>query len=153
MSSSYPLLSDVSNRYELSRYHPGVHTSGGTVVRAFAATIIGVAAASCGSQTPTSPAGGGALAWTVMLESTGLNPPEITVGVGDSVSFMNHEAAPFTIVGGAGPSQSACPEISAVGVLGLGEIRSTLPFTTAKTCDYHVPRGQAVLFSGRIVVR
>ena len=111
---------------------------------------------SCGSRTPTSPAGGGELHTviaTVMLEGTGPNPREITIGVGESVSFMNHEGVPYTVAGGAGPSQSACPEVNAVGLLGPGEIRSTAPFSVAKTCDYHVPNGQAVLFSGRIFVR
>jgi hypothetical protein len=42
---------------------------------------------------------------------------------------------------------------NAVGLLGPGEIRSTAPFPAAKTCDYHVPRGQAVLFGGRIIIR
>jgi hypothetical protein len=66
---------------------------------------------------------------------------------------MNHEAVPYTVAGGTGPSQPACPEINAVGLLGPGEIRFTAPFSIAKTCDYHIPSGQAVLFSGRIVVR
>jgi plastocyanin len=130
-----------------------VHTSTRTTAAAISAAIIAAMAASCGSQTPTSPAGDDALIWTVMLESTGLNPREITIDVGDTVSFMNHESVPYAIAGGAAPSQSACPEINAVGVLGPGEIRSTTPFSVAKTCDYHVPNGQTVLFSGRIVVR
>jgi len=91
-----------------------------------------------------------------MLEATGPNPREITIGVGETVSFMNHEHVPYTVTGGpgpSGPSQSACPEINAVGLLGPGDIRSTAPFSIAKTCDYHVPNGQAVLFSGRIIVR
>ena len=88
-----------------------------------------------------------------MLEGTGPNPREITIGVGESVSFMNHEGVPYAVAGGAGPSQSACPEIDAVGVLRPGEIGSTDSVSVAKTCDYHVPNGQAVLFSGRIVVR
>lgn len=88
-----------------------------------------------------------------MLESTGPNPREITIGVGEFVSFMNHESEPFAVAGGAGPSQADCPEINAVGLLGPGEIRSTAPFPAAKTCDYHVPRGQAVLFGGRIIIR
>ena len=88
-----------------------------------------------------------------MLEATGPNPREISIGVGEFVSFMNHEAVPYTLAGGAGPSQNDCPEVNAVGLLGPGEIRFTAPFPAAKTCDYHVPRGQAVLFSGRIIIR
>jgi hypothetical protein len=88
-----------------------------------------------------------------MLESTGPNPREITIAVGESVSFMNHEHTPYTVAAGAGPAQPACAEINMVGVLPPGEIRSTAPFSAAKTCDYHIPSGQAVLFSGRIIVR
>ena len=88
-----------------------------------------------------------------MLESTGFNPRELAISVGETVSFMNHELVPYTIAGGTGPSQPGCPEINAVGVLPPGEIRSTAAFAIAKTCDYHVPSGGAALFSGRIVVR
>jgi hypothetical protein len=88
-----------------------------------------------------------------MLESTGPNPREVTITVGERVSFMNHETTPLTVAGGSGPSQPGCAEIDAIGVLAPNEIRQTVPFSTAKTCDYHVPRGQAVLFSGRIVIR
>jgi plastocyanin len=130
-----------------------VHTSASTGIGAIAAALIAATAASCGSRTPTSPAGGGDVIATVMLESTGPNPREIAIRVGETVSFMNHEGVPYTIAGGAGPSQSACPEINAVGLLAPGEIRSTAPFSTAKTCDYHIPSDRAVLFSGRIVVR
>jgi plastocyanin len=129
-----------------------MHTSAGAI----AAAIIAAMTASCGSQTPTSPAGSGevhTVIATVMLEATGPNPREITIGVGETVSFMNHEHVPYTVTGGASPSQSSCPEITDVGVLRPGDIRSTAPFAIAKTCDYHVPNGQAVLFSGRIIIR
>ena len=119
--------------------------------------MVAVMTSSCGSGTPTSPApGGGAhtVIATVMLEATGPNPREITIGVGEFVSFMNHERVSYTVASGAGPLQSAtCPEIDAVGLLRADEIRQTAPFSTAKTCDYHIPNGQTVLYSGRIVVR
>src|SRR5688500_5038777 len=133
----------------------GMHTSASTSV-AIAAAILAAMAVSCGSRTPTAPAGGvqvHTIIATVMLESTGPNPREMTIAVGETVSFMNHEGVPYTVDGGASPSQSACEEIKAVGLLRPGEIRPTAPFSTAKTCDYHVPSGQAVLFSGRIVIR
>lgn len=122
-----------------------------------AATLVAMSlsALSCGSS-PTSPPAGGpphTLASTVMLESSGLNPREITIAVGERVSFMNHDTVNHTVAGGSAPAQPDCPEINAVGVLAPAEIRPTAVFSTAKTCDYHVPRGGAVLFSGRIVVR
>jgi plastocyanin len=113
-------------------------------------------AVACGSQTPASPTAGDEVhkvPATVMLESTGFNPREVTVAVGQSVSFMNHDSVPHPIAGGLGPSQPGCPEIAAVGVLAPGDIRPTMPFATPQTCDYHVLRGVAVLFNGRIVVR
>lgn len=130
-------------------------TSSTTALTAIAATVVAATAAACGS-TPTVPGGNGqvhTVVSMVMLEATGPNPREITVDVGETVSFMNHEGVPFTVAGGASPSQSGCSEINAVGVLRPGDVRATEPFSTAKTCDYHVPNGQAVLFSGRIFVR
>ncbi len=95
-----------------SSYYRGVRRSTSTGVGAIATAVIAAMAASCGSGTPTSPAAGHAVIATVMLESTGPNPREITIGVGETVSFMNHEGVPYTVSGGAGPSQSACPEIN-----------------------------------------
>ncbi len=137
-------------------YHRGVRISASQRVGAIAATILASMAASCGSTTPTSPPASGVVHTalsTVMLESTGPNPREITIAVGESVSFMNHDAVPHTVAGGASQGQPACSEINAVGVLGPAEIRPTAPFLMPKACDYHIPRGQTVLFSGRIVVR
>jgi plastocyanin len=116
--------------------------------------IIAAMTASCGSGTPTSPAAQThTVIATVMLEATGPNPREMTIGVGEFVSFMNHERVSYTVAGGTVPSQAGCPEIDAVGLLRPDDIRWTTPFSTAKTCDYHIRNGQAVLFSGRIVVR
>ncbi len=118
------------------------------------AAVIATMAASCGSGTPTSPSAGSHTAIaTVMLEAAGPNPREMTIGVGEFVSFMNHERVAYTVVAGPGPSEAACPELNAVGVLRPDDIRWTAPFSTAKTCDYHIRSGQTVLFSGRIVVR
>jgi plastocyanin len=121
---------------------------------AIAAVIIATMAASCGSGTPTSPsAGSHTVIATVMIEAAGPNPREMTIGVGEFVSFMNHERVPYTVVAGAVPSEVGCAELNAVGVLRPDDIRRTTPFSTAKTCDYHIRSGEAVLFSGRIVVR
>jgi plastocyanin len=113
-------------------------------------------AASCGSSTPASPTsnpGAHTLPSTVMIMDTGPTPKELTIGVGATVTFMNHDAVPHGVAGGAEPARPDCPEINAVGVLMPGEIRSTSPFTTAKTCEYHDSRVSSSLFSGRIVIR
>jgi hypothetical protein len=125
-------------------------------VSALAVAVIAATAAACGSKTPTSPDGGGlhTIIATVMLESTGPTPREVTIGVGEFVSFMNHERVSYTVASGSAPLQGAtCTEIDAVGLLRSDEIRQTAPFSAAKTCDFHVRSGQTVLYGGRIVVR
>jgi hypothetical protein len=122
-----------------------------------AAAILAAMTAACGSGTPASPSTGGPLHTiiaTVMLESTGPTPREVTIGVGEFVSFMNHERVSYTVASGSAPLQGAtCTEIDAVGLLRSDEIRQTAPFSAAKTCDFHVRSGQTVLYGGRIVVR
>jgi plastocyanin len=113
---------------------------------------------SCGSVTPVSPGGAApppthTVPLTVMIMETGPTPRDITVVVGATVTFMNHDTVPHGVAGGASPAQPGCPEIDAVGVLEPGDIRSTLPFTSVRSCEYHDPRGGSDTFTGRIVVR
>ena len=89
----------------------------------------------------------------VMILDSGPSPKEIAIGVGDTVQFMNHDTVPHGVAGGAEPARPDCPEITSIGVLMPGEIRSTSPFTTAKTCDYHDSRVSSSQFTGRIVIR
>jgi plastocyanin len=114
--------------------------------------------ASCGSSTPASPspsssAPAHAVPFTVMIMETGPSPKDLTIAVGDTVAFMNHDAVPHAVAGGSEPARPDCSEINAVGVLMPGEIRSTSPFTAAKTCEYHDPRVRSATFNGRIVIR
>jgi plastocyanin len=89
----------------------------------------------------------------VMIMPTGVTPPELTIAVGERVTFMNHDTVAHGVAGGADPTKPDCAEINAVGVLVPGEIRSTAQFTAAKTCEYHDFRVQSSLFNGRIVIR
>jgi plastocyanin len=90
---------------------------------------------------------------TIMILEARPVPEELTIAVGERVSFMNHDTATYTVAGGREPSSPDCPEIGVVGVLDPGHTRTTAPFTSAKTCAFHVPRGQAALLSGRIIIR
>ena len=115
-------------------------------------------AVSCGSSTPASPSAGApgptqAVPSFVMIMDTGPTPKDLTIAVGEAVTFMNHDAVTHGVAGGSDPARPDCPEISAVGILTPGDTRSTLPFTSAKTCEYHDPRVGSDTFTGRIVVR
>jgi hypothetical protein len=80
-------------------------------------------------------------------------PEELTIAVGERVSFMNHDRTTYTIAGGREPSGPDCPEVNVVGVLTSGDTRNTEPFTTAKTCEFHVSHDQSGLVTGRIIIR
>ncbi len=80
-------------------------------------------------------------------------PEELTIPVGERVSFMNHDRSTYTIAGGREPSRPDCPEVNVVGVLASGDTRTTEPFTTAKTCEFHVTHDQSALLTGRIIIR
>jgi len=129
-----------------------------SMARALALTLIIAAAplaVSCGSSSPTgatqgTDSVGHAMPLTVMILPTGMSPDEVIVAVGDRVGFMNHDTVPRQVAGGTDPAKPECPEIDVVGRIMPGEIRSTAPLPTARTCEYHV---QSTAFKGRIVIR
>jgi hypothetical protein len=120
--------------------------------------LAAAAANSCGTAAPTSPtsptaAGPHVFPQFVMIMEGQAVPRELTIAVGERVSFMNHDPTPYTVAGGGEPSRPGCPEIDVVGVLVPGDTRTTEPFTSAKTCEFHVRLEQSALLTGRIIVR
>jgi plastocyanin len=120
--------------------------------------VVAVAANSCGNATPTSPTGDTATGphaidrFIMIMEGRAV-PDELTIAVGERVTFMNHDRTTYTIAGGREPSTPDCPEVNVVGSLTSGNTRNTETFTTAKTCDFHVSRDRSTLLTGRIIVR
>jgi hypothetical protein len=115
-------------------------------------------ATSCSTATPTSPSiatttGAHTVPQIIMIMDGHAIPEELTIAVGERVSFMNHDRTPYSIAGGQEPSSSDCPEVNVVGVLASGDTRITEPFTAAKMCDFRVSRDAAMLGRGRIIIR
>ena len=90
---------------------------------------------------------------TVTILSSGVSPREITVAVGDRVTFVNNDVQPHDTAGGPDPATRDGPEIDAVGFLLPGQSRQTAPMPVARTCEYHDHMNHAPIFNGRIVVR
>ena len=118
------------------------------------AALAAIMVSSCGTGVPTpSTTNPHTVPQAIMILEARPVPEELTIAVGERVSFMNHDTTSYTIAGGRGPSSPDCPEITVIGVLAPGHTRMTEPFTSAKTCAFHVPREQAALLSGRIIIR
>ena len=120
--------------------------------------LAAVIANSCGTAAPTAPTsptteGPRTFPQIIMIMEGHAVPEELTIAVGERVSFMNHDRSTYTIAGGREPSSPDCPEVNVVGVLASGDTRTTESFTTAKTCEFHVSQDQTALLTGRIVIR
>jgi hypothetical protein len=91
---------------------------------------------------------------TITITATGMTPLELTIGVGQRVTFVNTDTRAHDVVGGIDPEHPDCPEIAAAGFLTPGRTSVTAPFTSARTCEYHDHTAMGVpAFQGRIIIR
>ena len=90
---------------------------------------------------------------TVLLTPNGATPHEVTIPVGSTVTFVNNNVFNHDVSGGPDPEHRDCPEIDNVGFLTPGQSRATLPFRTARVCEYHDHTFHTPLFNGRIVIQ
>ena len=101
------------------------------------------------SPTPTPSPGTSS---TVTITAAGFSPLELTIAVGQRVTFVNNDTRNHDIVGGPDPGHPDCPEI--VGFFTPGQRGETAVFTSARTCDYHDHTALGVPgFVGRIIIR
>lgn len=83
-----------------------------------------------------------------------MSPLEITIAVGQRVTFVNNDTRAHDVTGGIDPNNPDCPEIIQAGFLAPGQRRDTGVFTTARTCEYHDHAMLGVpAFQGRIIIR
>ena len=83
-----------------------------------------------------------------------MSPLEITIAVGQRVTFVNNDVRSHDVVGGIDPAHPDCPEILQAGFLTPGQRGDTGVFTSARTCEYHDHTALSVpAFQGRIIIR
>jgi plastocyanin len=135
------------------------------MLRAAVLLIVLIAAAGCSSSpavsaptsptpasTPTTTAPSGAP--TITITAAGMQPLEITIAVGQRVTFVNNDVRAHDVVGGKDPNTPDCPQIAQAGFLAAGQRGDTGIFTTARTCEYHDHTMLSVpAFQGRIIIR
>ena len=107
-------------------------------------------AAACGGSSPSGPSGGGT---SVVVRSTGsvgavgatitigangaVSPSQVTIAVGQSVTFTNNSTGSFDMESDPHPAHTACPSIANVGLLQPNQSKTTFGFANAGTCGYH----------------
>jgi plastocyanin len=133
-------------------------------------TMVGalVSMAACGGSSPSGPSGGGS--GSVVVQSTGsvgtvgatitigangaVSPSQVTIAVGQSVTFTNNSTGSPDMASDPHPAHTACPSIASVGLLQPGQSKTTFGFANAGTCGYHdhnAPENSSR--QGRIVVQ
>jgi len=127
---------------------------GKRILAAQAASVAAmIVVAACGSSSPTSPGGGGGGGSSAVVNSTGsvgtvgatitigangsVSPSQVTVAVGQSVTFLNSDSRSHDMESDPHPVHNNCPSIANVGLLQPGQSKTTFGFGNAGSCGYH----------------
>ncbi|MPY88969.1 MAG: hypothetical protein GEU99_13705 [Luteitalea sp.] len=92
-----------------------------------------------GDDSPTAPdpPGGGQSGATITITSDGVSPEEVTIEVGQMVTFRNNDNTGHEMRSNPHPTHGQCPPINQVGELGAGQTKQTGVFNSAMTCGFH----------------
>ena len=111
-----------------------------------AATAAALVSCGGGSSSPTgstqviSPSTGatGPSGATVTITAAGVSPSQVSITVGQSVTFVNNDTRPHEMASDPHPTHGTCPGIEAgIGSLAAGQTKLTQGFSTAGTCGFH----------------
>ena len=120
-----------------------------TTIKILAVGVAAMAAASCGgSSSPTgstsvtvisaSTGSAGPSGATVTITASGVSPSQVSVTVGQSVTFINNDTRPHEMASDPHPIHGTCPGIeNGIGTLAAGQTKLTQGFANAGTCGYH----------------
>lgn len=105
--------------------------------------LVGIVACggSGGSGGPTGPGPStgspGPSGATITIANGRVTPSEVTISVGQSVTFTNNDGQTRNVSSDPHPVHTDCPEINVVGNLANGQSRTTNALPTARTCGFH----------------
>jgi len=144
-------------------------TFGNRILAAKAASIAAlIVMTACGGSSPTSPGGGGgsapvvqstgsvgAVGATITIGANGaVSPTQVTVAVGQSVTFTNNSSGTHDMESDPHPAHTNCPSIANVGLLQPGQSKTTFGFANTGSCGYHDHNAsENNSLKGRIVVQ
>jgi plastocyanin len=98
-----------------------------------------------GGGGPTGPGGSGvgstgsvgAIGATITIANGSVSPANVTIGVGQSVRFVNNDGRSHNISSDPHPSHTNCQSIAAVSLLANGQTKDTNGFASAGSCGFH----------------
>ena len=145
-------------------------TLGNRILAVQAASVAAlIVMAACGGSSPTSPGGGGGgsspvvrstgsvgtVGATITIGASGaVSPTQVTVAVGQSVTFTNNSTGTHEMESDPHPAHTDCPSIANVGLLQPGQSKTTNGFANTGTCGYHDHNAsENNALKGRIVVQ
>ena len=106
-----------------------------------AGALATVAACGGGGGSPTGPGDGGGSPGpsgaTITISNGRVNPSEVTITVGQSVTFVNNDSRTRNVTSNPHPVHTDCPQINAVGNVVTGQSRLTNAFPSARSCGFH----------------
>ena len=123
---------------------------------------LGTVACGGGGGSPAGPGGGGGAGGgapgpsgaTITIAGGRVTPSEVTISVGQSVTFVNNNGRSHDVSSDPHPVHTDCPAINAVGNLANNQTRLTNAFTSARTCGFHDHNDpDNASLRGRIVIR
>jgi plastocyanin len=88
------------------------------------------------SPAPT-PAPPSLTATIVITSNNSFAPPEVTIGVGGRVTFINQNNRAHDITSDPLHLHTDCPPIFEVGFIQPGQTKQTGPLTVARVCGFH----------------
>jgi plastocyanin len=116
------------------------------MVGGFTAIALAMIMAACGgSSSPTSPSGSGGggsssgpgpVGATITITSSGVNPANVTINVGQSISLVNNDSKAHEISSNPHPVHTDCPALN-FGMLNPGQSKTSDALTVARSCGYH----------------
>ena len=81
---------------------------------------------------------GGPVGATITITSAGANPRNVTIAVGQTVTFVNNDTRSHEMASDPHPQHGSCPSMEAgLGTIGPGQTRTTHNFGGTGTCGFH----------------
>jgi plastocyanin len=92
---------------------------------------------------------------TITIGANGaVSPSQVTVPVGQSVTFTNNSTQSHDMESDPHPAHTACPSIANVGLLQPGQSKTSFGFANSGSCGYHDHNDSGnTNLQGRIVVQ